>query len=169
MDTFYEQIVSIKKTTKSIVGIVVIWLMALLVSTFLFMTMLLGSLTFLLIAGVLYGAFKLTGLLNIEYEYIITNGTFDIDKIVNKSTRKRIASFEISLVSRLEKYNPALLNGVDPKDIVFACNGNSDNTYFLVYQKEGKKPVYVVFEPIDKIKSAIVKYLPKFVANSAFK
>lgn len=172
MDTFYEQIVSIKKSRKKIVTFVAIWLLALLlcaVVVLMLMSSILGGISILLIAGILYGAFKLSGKLNIEYEYIITNGTFDIDKIINKSARKRIASFELSITNRLEKFNEGLLNNVDQKDVVYACNTDSENAYLLVYQKEGKKAVYVVFEPNEKIKTAVVKFLPKFIANSAFK
>ncbi len=172
MDTFFEQIVAIKKSRKNIIAFIAIWVLALLLCVFaffLFMAGFLGGLFILLLAGIVYGAYKLSSMLNIEYEYIVTNGTFDIDRIVNKSTRKRVASFDISIVSRLEKYNESLLNNVDTKDIIFACNGEADNTYILVYQKPGKNAVYVVFAPNDKMKSAITKFLPKFIANSAFK
>lgn len=169
MDTFFEQIVAIKKNGKAIAGLIGIWLAAIIVSAFLFFTMILGSLSILAIAGVFYGAFKLSGMLNIEYEYIVTNGTFDIDKIVNKSSRKRLSSFELSTVSSLEKYNPNMLGNIDKKRLVLACSETSENAYLMVYEKEGKSAEYVVFAPNEKMQNAIVKFLPKFVANSAFK
>lgn len=169
MDTFIEQIVPIKKTGKNITAICIIWFCALVVDTFLFLSYILGTLTFLAMAGVLYLAFRLMCKQNVEYEYIITNGAFDIDKIINKSERKRMASFEVSSVLRIEKFNEGLLTNVNKSDVVFACNGGADNTYLLVYQKNGKSPVYVVFAPNKKMKAAILKYLPKFIANSAFK
>ena len=39
----------------------------------------------------------------------------------------------------------------------------------IVAEKEGKTPYNLVMSPNDKIKSAIVKYVPKFISNSAFK
>ncbi len=169
MDTFFEQIVTVKKNGKQAAALIGIWLLALLLCVFLFLTMILGSLSLIAIAGVIYGAFKLSGMLNIEYEYIVTNGTMDIDKIINKSSRKRLSSFELSTVSRLEKLSPGMLERVDKKSLVLACSENSENAYLMVYENEGKKAEYVVFEPNEKMKSAIVKFLPKFVANSAFK
>ncbi len=169
MDTFFEQIVAIKKDGKAIAYLIGIWLLALLISVFLFLTMILGSLTILAIAGVLYGAFKLSGLLNVEYEYIVTNGTFDIDKIVNKSNRKRLSSFELSEVSRLERYNPHAIGNIDSKKLLIACNSGDEDTYLLVHEKEGKGAGYVVFSPNEKMQNAIIKFLPKFIANSAFK
>jgi len=169
MDTFFEQIVSVKKSAKAILCLIGIWLAAAVLTVFLVLTMILGSLTLFAIAGIIYGAFKLSGLVNIEYEYIVTNGSFDVDKIVNKSSRKRLMSFELSTVSRLEKYNNAALNNIDPKKILMADDGSQENTYLLVSQAEGKGAQYLVFSPNDKLKDAIVKFLPKFIANSAFK
>ena len=169
MDTFFEQIVAIRKNGKSIACLIGIWLLALIISALLFLTMILGSLTLLVIAGVIYGAFKLSGFFNIEYEYIVTNGTFDVDKIINKSSRKRIMSFEISNVSRLEKYNSVAVQNIDKKKIIIACDPCNEAAYLLVSEKEGKGAQYLVFAPNDKMKSAVVKFLPKFIANSAFK
>ena len=90
MDTFFEQIISIRKSGKAIAGVIGIWLLAFILSAALLLFPILGSLNLLLIFGILFGAFKLSTLFNVEYEYIITNGTLDIDKITNRSARKRI-------------------------------------------------------------------------------
>jgi hypothetical protein len=170
MDTFFEQIIPIKKDGKTVGTVLGIWFLALVLCFILFLfSGYIGSIFVLLIAGILYGAFKLTGLFNVEYEYIITNGTMDVDKIVNKQSRKRMLSFELSNVSRLEKYNPNCLNNIDLKKVVFACDTKDDNAYLMVAEKEGGKTSYLVFSPNDKIKSATLKYVPKFISNSAFK
>ncbi len=169
MDTFFEQIISIKKTGKTVAALIGIWLAAFVVCFLLFFTGFFDMLTFLLIAGVLYGAFKLSGLLNIEYEYIVTNGIMDIDKITNKSSRKRVLSFELQTVSRIEKYNPSLLNSVNSKDVLIACNQDDKDAYLMVSSTEGKGTNYLVFAPDERLRSAVVKFVPMFVANSAFK
>lgn len=169
MDTFFEQIISIKKNNKTLLLTIAIWLLALALCFFAYLfSSFIGPIFILVLAGIIYGAFKLTGMLNIEYEYIITNGTLDIDKIINKSNRKRILSFELSGVTRLEKYNPNILNNTNVKNIVFACNQTDENAYLMVAEKEGKAPYYLVLSPNDKIKNAIIKYIPKFVSNNAF-
>lgn len=170
MDTFYEQIISIRKTGKTIAALLGIWLLAFILCALIFLfSGYLGSFAFLLIIGILYGAFKLSGMFNTEYEYIVTNGTMDIDKITNRASRKRISSFELSTTSRLEKFNTGLLNNVNQKSVVFACNQDEPDAYLLVCEKEGKGAQYIVFAPNDKLKNAIIKFLPKFIANSAFK
>ena len=170
MDTFFEQIIPIKKDGKTVGTVLGIWFLAIVLCFILFLfSGYIGSIFVLLIAGILYGAFKLTGLFNVEYEYIITNGSMDVDKIVNKSSRKRVLSFELPNVTRLEKYTPNILNSVNIKEVVFACNQNDDNAYLMVAEKEGGKASYLVFSPNDKIKSAIIKFVPKFISNTAFK
>ncbi|MBQ4119415.1 MAG: hypothetical protein IJD45_03400 [Clostridia bacterium] len=169
MDTFFEQIVSIRKSGKKIAAVIAIWLLAVLLCGMVFLLSgILGGLMFLLIAGILYGAYKLSGTLNVEYEYIITNGTMDVDKIVNKQSRQRILSFDISKTTRMESYNDGLLAGADSKNIVIACNRTDPNAYLLVYEKNGKQ-MNLVFSPNEKMQSVVAKYLPKFISNSLFK
>ena len=86
MDTFFEQIIAVKKNGKALAAIIGIWLAAFLVCFVLIMFMgVLGTFSLLLAAGALFGAYKLSVRFNVEYEYIVTNGTMDIDKIINKN------------------------------------------------------------------------------------
>ncbi len=170
MDTFFEQITAVKKSGKDIAAITGIWLLAFIICFLLVLFMgYLGSFSFLLIAGARFGAFKLSFRFNVEYEYIVTNGTMDIDKIINKSSRKRVLSFELATVSRLEKFNQGLLSSVNSKEIVTACNLNDPEAYLMVSSTEGKGTSYLIFAPDERVRGAIVKFVPKFIANSAFK
>ena len=170
MDTFFEQITAVKKSGKDIAAITGIWLLAFIICFLLVLFMgYLGSFSFLLIAGALFGAFKLSCRFNVEYEYIVTNGTMDIDKTINKSSRKRVLSFELATVSRLEKFNQGLLSSVNSKEIVTACNLNDPEAYLMVSSTEGKGTSYLIFAPDERVRGAIVKFVPKFIANSAFK
>ncbi len=169
MDTFFEQIVRIKKTGKAVAAILGIWILALFLCAALILFPVLRALTLIIICGIFFGAYKLSSLFNIEYEYIITNGTLDIDKIINKSSRKRILSFELTNVSRIDKFNAGMLNSMNQKEITFACNPDDPNAYLMVAEREGKPSVYLVFSPEERLKGAIVKFVPKYISNSAFK
>ncbi len=169
MDTFFEQIVSMRKSGKAVAAVIGIWLLALIICAALILFPVLGSIGFLIVFGVLFGAYKLSTFFNVEYEYIITNGTLDIDKITNRSSRKRVLSLELPTVSRLEKFNPHQLNNIDAKSVVVACNADDAEAYFLVAEREGKGSAYLVFAPDERLRSAMVKFIPKFIANSAFK
>lgn len=170
MDTFFEQIIAVKKNGKALAAIIGIWLAAFLVCFILIMLMsVLGTFSLLLAAGALFGAYKLSTRFNVEYEYIVTNGTMDIDKIINKSSRKRILSFELATVSRIEKFNPAQISSVNAKELFITCNADDPAAYLMVSSTEGKGTSYLVFAPDERVRSAIVKFVPKFISNSAFK
>ena len=79
MDTFFEQIVAKKKGAPEWLIIIGTILAGLLVLGFVF----LFANSFLVIAlvGVGYGAWWLITTQNVEYEYCVTNGDIDIDKI----------------------------------------------------------------------------------------
>ncbi|MBQ8203745.1 MAG: hypothetical protein IJZ75_05635 [Clostridia bacterium] len=164
MDTFFEQIVVIKKTAKDIVLLGLIWLLALAISVFAFLF--LSGIGLILMMLSVYGAFKLSNFFFNEYEYIITNGIMDVDKIIAKSSRKREASFDLTKVDRLEKYNPNMKIDGKFQKTVFACNKDDENAYLLTADN-GK--ILLVFAPDERIKSAVIKYVPKFLSNSAFK
>ncbi len=169
MDTFFEQIVSIKKSGKIIAIFLSVWIFAVAVCLLLILSGIVGPITPILVIAIGYGAWWLTAKLNIEYEYIVTNGTMDVDKIINKASRQRVSSFELGKVERVEKYNDHLLQNVKKENIVFACNKDDPNAYLIVASKEDTKVNYIVFSPSEKLENAIKKFLPKFISNSAFK
>lgn len=164
MDTFFEQIVVIKKTAKDTLLLGLIWVLALGASAFALFA--LSGIGILIAAGCVYGAYRLSNFFFNEYEYIITNGIMDVDRIIAKSARRREASFDLSKVDRLEKYNPNMKLEGNFKKQVFACNKDDENAYLLV--ADGGK-VCIVFSPDERIKSAIVKFVPRFLSNGAFK
>ena len=169
MDTFFEQLVTIKKDFKTILLITAIWLFALLIIAFLLLTFILGGITIIAVFGIGYGAFKLSSLFNVEYEYIITNGVLDIDKIINKSSRKRLLTLDLRNVTRLEKHNSSFTENINKKLLINSCNKDDENALFLIAEAEGKSSSYLVFSPDERLRSAMKKYVPKFIGNSILK
>lgn len=174
MDTFFEQIVSVKKTAKSWLIIFGIIFAAIIVS---FALLLLGMsflrgffmIILLLIFGVFYGAWQVIIRQSVEYEYIVTNGSMDVDRIVAQRSRKRVLSFELSAVEQVEKYNPAAPPVGNYSKTVIACSQNAEDAYYMVVSSEAKGTRLLVFAPDDRLKDAIAKSLPRFIANGAFK
>lgn len=171
MDVFFEQIIEVKKSAKDYIMLIALWLLVAVVAAavMFFVFPLIGPIALFPIIAAVFGAYKLSMVFFVEYEYIITNGTLDIDKIIAKNSRKRVASFEISNVESLSKYNPQKRTSGSYERIVVACNKEDPNAYEMIVSKEGVGKQYIVFSPNDKIKGAMVKYLPKYIANSAFK
>ena len=163
MDTFVEQIVAIKKTSKTWMAYIGIAIAAILLMTI--VTMFLGSLFIVFDALILFGAYKLYSMLNVEYEYIITNSTMDIDKIIAKSSRKRVVSFDLSAVVRIEKYTDNLPVSIQ-KNCFFACNQNDENAYVLIYKTEGKPQQAFVFAPDERMINGMKNFLPRHVCEN---
>ena len=163
MDTFVEQIVAIKKTGKTWLAYLGIAACAILLMTI--VTMFFGSLFIVFDALILFGAYKLYLMLNVEYEYIITNSTMDIDKIIAKSSRKRIVSFDLSAVLRIEKYTGHLSPDIE-KNCFFACNQNDENSYVLIYKVEGKPQQAFVFAPDERMITGMKNFLPRHICEN---
>ena len=80
-----------------------------------------------------------------------------------------MASFDLANVDRLEKYNPNARPVGNFTKTIIACNEFDGDAYLMVITVEGKGSTLVVFSPNEHIRGAAVKFLPKFIANSAFK
>jgi len=98
--------------------------------------------------------------LNIEYEYLYTNGTLDIDCIYNKSKRKNIFSAEVSEfdvmahIDDKEKFKG--YSALPVKNL--SSGGVYGNTYmFITYYN--KEKVKVIIEPNEQLLNAMMVYM----------
>ncbi len=163
MDTFVEQLITIKKDTKTYlayIGITVVALMIMAVALWR-----LGNLAIVVVFLVGYGALKLYSMLNIEYEYIITNSTMDIDKIIAKSSRKRMVSFDLTSVQKIEKFSGTVPSNIS-NDCFFACNKKDTNAFILYYKQEGKPQKAFVFAPNEKMIAGMKNFLPRHICEN---
>ena len=149
MDIFCEYMVKHKKTMKDNLIAVGLVCLALLLSLILIFVMLtvktgLGGILLLLLVGVWYGAVYLIRRRNLEFEYILTNGVLDIDKIMARSARKRVISInfkdiDVCAPAKDENFRHKLENK-DSGAKILDLSGNieDDNVYFVELVKEGQ-------------------------------
>ncbi|MCX7714335.1 MAG: DUF6106 family protein [Clostridia bacterium] len=169
MDIYIEHIVKHKKTIKDyaavtgiIVGALVLSMACLLFRAYLF------GLSFIVIALICYGAYMLITSLNIEYEYILTNGELDIDKIIAKRGRKRIITVnfkEVELCARVNdaKFQNEYKNTQSIGQTLFLAGDiKSEGIYFADFHQDGVKK-RVLFEPNERIIEGIKKINPRNV------
>ncbi len=170
MDIFCEQIVKKKKTTFEKLTVGLIWVggwflcMALI---FLGLTVLPQFFYLMVLAGglVVYFSVKLAFKLNLEYEYCITNGVLDIDKIINRSDRKRMISVEIKTFDRFEEFDPSKPEN-DPQkfdSVVSAVSdpAGEDAIYAAVVRHPVKGRILIVFQPNEKVLNTVKQALPR--------
>ena len=109
---------------------------------------LIGQLATIAVVALWWGVYFVVTSRNIEFEYIVTNGELDIDKIIGKRKRKRIISVshkEIEIITPAGQYT-----GNADKVIDVSSNTHSDEKYVLVTSKDGNR-VKIIFNPSEKM------------------
>ena len=94
MDSFLEYMIEQKrkpivKLKKALIYIAAIFLSLILSFILMLISAQAVSMIPITILALLYGAYYINCSFNVEFEYILTNGELDIDKISNKKRRKR--------------------------------------------------------------------------------
>ncbi|MCL2083967.1 MAG: hypothetical protein FWH06_01755, partial [Oscillospiraceae bacterium] len=111
-------------------------------------------------AGGLYLLFLLYRHLNVEFEYILTNGEMDIDRITGKSRRKRLLTVDCRAlevcapIESIAQYE----NAQYTKRLDVSSGQNDAPRHFMVAPAKGGGRMLVIFEPDDRILSAMRTY-----------
>lgn len=166
MDNISEQLIKINKTPKEYFMLGLIWLAAFLL-VFIFVLFGLGTafggLTILLSIGIIYGAFRLSKMLSIEYEYIVVNRDLDIDKITAQSSRKRMVSIKLHEVLEFGEYTAQKAQSLATRrfDEKFICCNAGDKAHYLIYKHSKKGMVLLVIAMNERTEAAVLKSIPR--------
>ncbi|MBQ0083917.1 MAG: hypothetical protein KBS52_04050 [Clostridiales bacterium] len=165
MDIFCEPLVSIKKSPVNylLIALIVLASAALCVVMFIYSRQ--YFMLIFLIVALIYGTIALVKQFFTEYEYSITNGTVDIDKIIAKSRRKRIISFEVSEIIRTARVSDAGIKNAADK--VFVCGNKGENACYIL-AKKGAAKAAILIEPNERFKAAIIESAPKNMRRDLF-
>ncbi len=161
-DLYVEQIVEKEETKKDRVKKFIIVIIACAVSMVLSIPQLFGgpinaSPLIIVVAIIANYFFKK---LNIEYEYLYTNGVLDIDCIYNKSKRKNIFSAQVSeFIVMAHIDDTEHLSGYSALPIKDFSSGEVyGNTYmFITYYN--KEKIKVIIEPNEKLLKGMLMYM----------
>ncbi len=157
-DFFNEQLVSRKKDNKDTGKKIAIGLLS-------FIACLLSTLVIQVVGFIIGLAFLACGvyfisMLDIEYEYIMTNDILEIDYIYAKKRRKKGIEFnvkDIIAMKKLEDNSEQHTFNMPKKTLDFTSNAGSENVYKIIIKKD-KENILIKFEPNDKILEAIKRY-----------
>ena len=171
MDDFLEYLVRRKNTTKTTVlkvlivfGAVIFTLIMLILS----MTIRTFSFIFLLlIAGGIYGAWYLLGTFKVEYEYIVTNGEMDVDKIMSQRKRKRLISINFRNMDIMApmggEHKQEFENQSIQKTIDASISQDTKGAYFIVVRHAKLGFLRLVFNPNERIIKSAKMVAPRKV------
>lgn len=169
MDIFLEYIVNRKKSAFDIfkaVSILILTLVVLYFSLILYAVPLLSTFALLIDAGIIYLGWLFISSINIEFEYSVTNGAVDIDKIINRRKRKKVISFKVSETEIIAPVNSSehasIFNSEFAKVIDASSRSKNEDTYFAVLVTDAGK-TKILFNPPQKMVDAFKVYGPRKV------
>ena len=165
MDTFMEKIVAKRKGIKDSLitaGIVFAAMVLIMLSLSIKVISQLGIGAFIA-AGIAYLAYRLITSRNVEFEYIVTNGDIDIDKIISRRKRKRIFSAsckEFDILSRVKSNSfsqsvQSIKNRIDASSSL-----DSPDAFFATLNYKGEKTL-LIFEPDERMLNNFKIYIPR--------
>ncbi len=170
-DTFIEYMIKQKKSTSSILKTVAIVFGAVIAAFLVFMIFLMlppQLITFmpLAVAAVFYGAYRLAASLNVEFEYTLTNGELDVDKITNRRRRKRLLTIHCKSFTVFARVNDPEHKNEENAEFnkVIDASANSANydDYYAIFFKNGQK-FKLIFNPTAKMIDVFKMYAPRVI------
>jgi len=153
-DVFKEQIVKRKPTPQDTAVKICLWLLVVMIGFVAFVNF--RYFGMLIVFGVAFGVRFLTSYLNIEYEYIFTNGELDIDIIYDQARRKRVFSADVKqfeIMAHIDDKNHESAFGSAQETRDYSSGVPGSDTYVFLTDHEGKK-IKVIIEPNEKMLKA---------------
>lgn len=164
-DVFIEKIVPRKKSGLDylkIVGLLLAYFILIFVAIF-FLAQYIAFLIPLILFGGGWLVYMLITSLNIEHEYIVTNGDLDIDAIYAQRKRKRqfagkAKEFELMAHVSDDEYKRLSANK-SLKVLDATSNTGAKNTWFIVGQHKGQRTL-VLLEPDERMMENLRRFNP---------
>lgn len=174
MDIFVEQIVKKEATGRDwalriIIGIAMGVLCAVSLFIFIFIFPILGL---LLLFVVIWGGYLLITNTDCEYEYIVTNGEIDIDKIIAKRKRIRLITAKASSFEAFGEYEnaPDTGDGVTTVSAVGTSTPeDGSKTYYADFKHPSAGNVRLIFSPNEKVIDAVTPFLSRQIRINMMK
>lgn len=162
-DFYSEQLITKNSSGGDTAKKVLIGIGAALISAFIFLALFMFLPMNLIFVGlVFYLAYFLMSGIDTEYEYIITNGDFDVDKIIGKRKRKRLLSSNIADFTAFGKAESAP-DAAPDATTVLVTDGTGQGEYYADLKHKTAGSVRVIFTPNEKTLEGIVMFLPRQV------
>ena len=125
----------------------------------------LGSFGLFGCAVIIYIAYKLTMVTDVEFEYCLINGDMDIDRIFSRSRRKRYISFEavdVEIVAPAESSRLKEFEHHKPK-LYFAAKNMREPGNYAIIANTPKGKAKIIIDGDEKIVTQLRKFMPRKV------
>ncbi len=162
MDVFVEKLVRKKKTPADYMiyaAFAVLTVPAMIGTLY---VPIIKYIAFIFMAGIAYGVYFVVNSRNIEFEYAVTNGEIDIDRITAKRRRKRLYSGDcrsFDILAKLDsRHYTQNIRDIQQKIEAVSDMKSKDVYFFTVNTKEGKTAVF--FEPDKRMLDIFRSLIP---------
>jgi hypothetical protein len=123
----------------------------------------LGGFALLPAFGAGWGMIVLVRRLDLEFEYIVTNGEMDVDKIMGRRSRKRLFTVDCRAFDILAPYKEEYQKEIESRSITSRIDVSShpgaDGRWFAVYNGRDGVRTLLIFEPNEKMLNAFGLYI----------
>ena len=120
------------------------------------------------IAAIMYGAYRIISSFSVEFEYILTNGELDVDKITSRKRRKRLITIHCKSFTHFGKTASAEYKKLKKEQyariIDASANSDAHEDYYAVFFKNGQR-ILMIFNPTQKMTEAFRIYAPRVVGE----
>lgn len=168
MDIFVEQIVKKapngKDTAKKVLLVVGMCLIAALLAFVMMFIPAFAGIAFLLLFGTMYGGYYLITGCDVEYEYIVTNGEIDIDKVIAKRKRSRLITGKVSSFEAFGRYKnaPDIDSSVTIVNAIgTSLSGEETEEWYADFTHASAGKVRLIISAEEKVIEAIKPFLPR--------
>lgn len=171
-DKYCEHLVTIKKNRQMISALLFLWIgIAAVIVLCLLVIRRAGLFSLLLSAAAIYGGVVMTKKLNIEYEYLATNGDLDIDMIVGREKRKRLLSLNCRQIVSVQRYAKGKLPGPSAgfSKISVYCNPDDSDAYTLIFSHPKMGKLCLTLDLPKEMQEAMLPYMDALLAREAFR
>lgn len=158
-DFYSEQLVSKRAGGSDTAKKILIGVLTALVAAFFFL-IIIFPLSLLIVGLIFYGGYYLMTGIDTEYEYILTNGDLDIDKITGKRKRKRLLSTKIGDFTSFGKLEEAP-EAADKVTTVLVTDGTDEGAYYADFKHQSAGNVRLIFTPDEKTMEGVKMFLPR--------
>lgn len=101
--------------------------------------------------------------LNVEYEYLYVNGDLDIDKIMNRSKRKKLFTMNVSELELLAPADAPELRQYRNLKMADYCSGTGQARQYALIVADHGEMKKIIFEPNDTILEGFYILAPRKV------
>ena len=167
MDFFNEWIVKRRKTAQDYMSVAITVMVAFMVLYGVVLQFMIAKYMYFIpieVALVVYIAYKIIASMNVEYEYSVTNGDLDIDRVISKKRRKKMVAVklrDVEYFAPFEGEHIKVAEDISIKRIIDASSSlDAPRLHFIIYYYNSVKTL-LLFEPTDEMIENFSHYVPR--------